>query len=71
MTTQATRKLPSYGNSMFDHGVFSGISWFHYGDTPNVPPSSAMIVEFIKDNMIEPAQEGFLMMSVWRIMQAS
>ena len=45
---------------MFDHGVLSGISWFHQGDTPNVPPTAAMIVEFIKDNMIELAQEGFL-----------
>jgi len=45
---------------MFDHGVLSGISWFHQGDTPNVPPTAAMIVEFIKDNMNELAQEGFL-----------
>jgi hypothetical protein len=45
---------------MFDHGVLSGISWFHQGDKPNVPPTAAMIVEFIKDNVIELAQEGFL-----------
>jgi len=45
---------------MSDHGVLSGISWFHQGDAPNVPPTTAMIVEFIKDNIIELAQEGFL-----------
>jgi hypothetical protein len=45
---------------MFDHGALSDISWFHQGDTPNAPPSAAMIVEFIKDNMIELAREGLL-----------
>lgn len=60
MATQVTRKPSTYGNRMFDQGVLSGISWFHQGDTPNVPPSVAMIVEFIKDNMIELAQEVFL-----------
>jgi hypothetical protein len=60
MITQVTRKPPAYGNRIFDHGVLSGISWFHQGDTPNVPPTAAMIVEFIKDNMIALAQEGFL-----------
>jgi hypothetical protein len=60
MATQAMRKLPSFGNSMFDHGVLCGISWFHYGDTPDVSPTAAMIVEFIKDNMIELAQEESL-----------
>jgi hypothetical protein len=53
-------KLPTKGNRMFDHEVLSGISWFHQGNTPNIPPTAAMIVEFIKDNMIELAQEGFL-----------
>jgi hypothetical protein len=60
MATQVTRRPPTYGNRMFDHGALSGISWFHQGDTPNVPPTAAMIVEFIKDNMIKLAQEGFL-----------
>ncbi len=60
MTTQVTREPPAYGNLMSDHGVLSGISWFHQGDAPNVPPTTAMIVEFIKDNIIELAQEGFL-----------
>ena len=60
MATQVTRMPPTYGNRMFDHGVLSGISWFHQGDTPNVPPTAAMIVEFIKANTIKRAQEGFL-----------
>ena len=60
MAIQATKRPPTYGNRMFDHGVLSGISWFHQGDTPNAPPTAAMIVEFIKENMIELAQEGFL-----------
>jgi hypothetical protein len=60
MATQVAKKLPTYGNRMFDHGVLSGISWFHQGDAPNVPPTATMIVEFIKDNMIKLAQEGFL-----------
>jgi hypothetical protein len=60
MTTQAMRKPPSSSNNMFDHGVLSSISWFHYGDTPDIPSTAAMIVEFIKDNMIELAHEGFL-----------
>ncbi len=60
MAAQVTRRSPTYGNRMFDHGVLSGISWFHQGDTPNVPPTAAMIVEFIKDNMIELAPEEFL-----------
>jgi len=60
MATQVTRKTPIYVNRKFDHGVLSGISWFQHGDTPNVPPTAAMIVEFIKDNMIELAQEEFL-----------
>jgi hypothetical protein len=45
---------------MFDHGALFCISWFHQGDTPNVPPTGAMIVEFIKDNTIKLAQEGSL-----------
>jgi hypothetical protein len=56
----SNEKAPTYDNRIFDHGELSSISWFHQGDTPNVPPTSAMIVEFIKDNMIELAQEGFL-----------
>ncbi len=60
MATQVTRKPPTYGNRIFDHGVLSGISWFRQGDTPNVPPTAAMIVEFIKDNMIEFAIDDSL-----------
>ena len=60
MATQVTRKPPTYGNRMFDHGVLSGISWFHQGDTPNVPSTAAMVVEFIKGNMIDFALEGNL-----------
>ena len=64
MATQVSRKPPTYGNHIFDHGMLSGISWFQQGNTPNVPPTAAMIVEFIKENMIEQAQGDFLMMSV-------
>jgi hypothetical protein len=49
---------------MFDHGALSGFSWFQQGVTPNVPPTVAMIVEFIKDNMIVLAEGDFLMMGV-------
>jgi hypothetical protein len=60
MAAQVTRKPPTYDNRMLDHGVLSGMSWFHQGNTPNVPPTAAMIVEFIKDDTIELAQKGFL-----------
>lgn len=40
--------------------MLSGIAWVRQGDTPNVSPTSALIVEFIKDNMVESAREGFL-----------
>jgi hypothetical protein len=43
MAAQVTRKPPTLGNRMFDHGVLSGSSCFHQFDTPNVLPSAATI----------------------------
>jgi hypothetical protein len=60
MARQATRRITAYGNHMFDQGVLSRTSCFHQSQTPIVPSTAAMIVEFIKENLIELAQERFV-----------
>jgi len=60
MIRQIAIQSTAYGNTTIDHGVLSGVDWYKYGDTPNIPPTCQQIVEFIKDNMIELAREGFL-----------
>jgi hypothetical protein len=54
MAIRVARKPPAFGNRMFDHSVHAGIAWFRQGDTPNVPPTSALIVEFIQNCLLSP-----------------
>lgn len=51
---------PLYDNPTFQHGLVHGFSWFLHGDTPAIAPNTGKIVDFIRDNMLEPASEGFL-----------
>lgn len=53
-------RRPLYDNSTFQHGLEHGFSWFLHGDTPTIAPNAGQIVDFIRDNMLEPASEGFL-----------
>jgi hypothetical protein len=44
---------PSFGNSMFDSGVRHGISWQRTGDIAYRQATAQLIVDFIKDNILE------------------
>jgi hypothetical protein len=60
MTQQTAIHPPTYGNPTFDHGVRHGISWHLTGDEEYRKPTAQLIVDFIRDNFLEPNQEGFL-----------
>ena len=45
--------LHSYGDKVFDLAIRSGISFFVDGDWPGTPPTAQLIVEDVKDNIIE------------------
>ena len=60
MTQTTERKPPTYGMEQFDRAVTSGIDWFHHGDIEYRQPTAKLIVDFIRDNILEPNQEGFL-----------
>jgi len=60
MAVQIGAFLHSYGNEAFDRGVHYGIDFFKQGDWPGIPPTSEQIVQFIKDNILESQQEGWL-----------
>lgn len=60
MATVTTTNPPTYGNPVFDHGVRLGISWHQNGDEEYRQPTAELIVNFIKDNMLEWAAEGKL-----------
>ena len=60
MTQQIATQTPAYGNRAFDHGVRHGISWHLTGDVEYRQPTAQLIVDFIRDNFLEPHTEGFL-----------
>jgi hypothetical protein len=60
MTTQITYDSRKYGDPAFDNGVLHGISWHLTGDEEYRQPTSQLIVDFIRDNILEPNREGFL-----------
>ena len=49
-----------YGNPAFDNGVLHGISWHLTGDEEYRLPTAQLIVDFIRDNLLESSAEGFL-----------
>ncbi len=60
MTPQTAVQPRTYGNPAFDHGVRHGISWHLTGDEEYRQPTAQLIVDFIRDNFLEPYTEGFL-----------
>ena len=44
----------------FTHGYISGRSWYFHGDTPRQQVTEEQVVDFIQDNVVELAIEGFL-----------
>ena len=60
MATQTADHPRTYGNPTFDNGVLYGISWHLTGDEAYRNPSAQLIVDFIRDNILEPHAEGFL-----------
>ena len=60
MPAQIGASLHSYGNEAFDRGVRYGIDFFQEGDWPGISPTSEQVIQFIKDNILESQQEGWL-----------
>lgn len=60
MTIHAATKPAAYGNQTFDHGVRLGISWHFTGDEEYRTPTAQLIVDFIRENIIEWHTEGAL-----------
>lgn len=60
MTTQTAYHPRRYGNPEFDNGVLHGISWHLTGDEEYRQPTAQLIIDFIRDNFLEPYTEGFL-----------
>ena len=60
MTSHTAIQPPTYGNPTFDSGVLHGISWFQTGDIEFRQPTAQLLVDFIRDNILEPHAEGFL-----------
>jgi hypothetical protein len=48
---------PSFGNATFDNGVCHGISWQSTGDIAYRQATAQLIVDFIKDNILEPESD--------------
>ena len=61
MNPQIAVQPPMYGNQTFDHGVQHGISWHQTGDEEYRQPTAQLIVDFIRDNFLEPYTRGFWM----------
>ena len=59
MTLQNAVQPGNCGNPAFDHGVCHGISWHLTGDKEYRQPTAGLIVDFIRDNFLEPFMEGF------------
>ena len=60
MTQHTTIQPRTYGNATFDNGVRLGSSWHLTGDEEYRQPTDQLIVDFIRDNILEPHTEGFL-----------
>ena len=60
MTTHPAYHPRRYGDPAFDNGVLHDISWHLTGDEEYRQPTSQLIVDFIRDNILEPNREGFL-----------
>lgn len=60
MTPQTAVQPRTYGDAAFDRGVRHGISWHLTGDEEYRQPTAQLIVDFIRDNFLEPHSEGFL-----------
>lgn len=60
MIQQNAIYLPEYGNKAFDNGVRHGIAWHQTGDADLRQPNAQLLVDFIRDNLLEPAAEGYL-----------
>lgn len=60
MTTQTAYDPRRYGDPAFDNGVLHGISWHLTGDEEYRRPTGQLVVDFIKDNILETDREGFL-----------
>lgn len=61
MTTRTTPEtLVVIRSETFTHGYISGRSWYLYGDTPRQKVTEEQVVDFIQDNVVELALEGFL-----------
>jgi hypothetical protein len=48
---------PSFGNSTLDNGVRHGIAWQRTGDIAYRQATAPLIVDFIKDNILEPESD--------------
>jgi len=48
---------PSFGNSTLDNGVRHGIAWQRTGDIAYWQATAQFIVDFIKDNILEPESD--------------
>jgi hypothetical protein len=48
---------PAFGNATFDNGVRHGISWQRFGDIAYRQATAQLIVDFIKDNILEPESD--------------
>lgn len=61
MTTRITSDtLVVIHSETFTHGYISGRSWYFHGDTPRQQVTEEQMVDFIQDNVVELAIEGFL-----------
>ena len=59
MTTQIAYHPRRYGNPEFDNGVLHGISWHITGDEEYRQPTAQLILDFIRDNFLEPYTGDF------------
>ena len=61
MTTRTQAEtLVVIRSEAFLHGYESGRSWYFHGDTPCQQVTEEQVVDFIQENMIDLAVEGFL-----------
>lgn len=52
--------LHSYGNPVFDENAQFGMSFSQTGEVEYRKPTAQLLVDFIRDNIIEPHDEGWL-----------
>ena len=58
MATIIRTSPPTFGNATFDRGVQCGITWFQTGDEELRVPTAELIINYIKENMLEPEVEA-------------